>query len=70
VLVSDAVAADMIANTSSYAVRFDGAVGGSTTRIGGRFDGQAWGSVANPTDPFGPADPYFAEKVCNVAVTP
>ena len=70
VLVSDAVAADMIANTASYAVRFDGEAGGSTTRIGGRFDGQAWGSVANPTDPFGPADPYFAEKVCNVAVTP
>jgi len=70
VLVSDAVAADMIANTSSYAVRFDGAVGGSTTRIGGRFDGKAWGSVAFPNDPIPPSDPYFAEKVCNVAVTP
>jgi len=70
VLVSDAVAADMIAHTSSYAVPFDGAVGASSSRIGGRFDEKAWGSVAAPTDPFAPSDPFFAEKVCSVAVIP
>jgi len=70
VLVPDAIAADMVVHTSSYAVRFDGAVNGSTTRIGGRLDGTAWGSAASPGDPYQPSDPYFAEKVCNVAVTP
>jgi len=66
VVVPDAVAADMIANTTSYAVRFDGAVAGAATRIGGRFDGTAWGPVGSRPE----TDPYFAEKVCNVAVTP
>ena len=69
-VVSDAVAADMIANPKNYAVRFDGQVGGSTTRIGGRFDGSAWGSVNSPGDPYQPSDPYFAEKVCAVAIVP
>jgi len=69
-VVSDAVAADMIANPKNYAVRFDGQVGVSTTRIGGRFDGTAWGSVNRPGDPYQPSDPYFAEKVCAVAIAP
>ena len=70
VTVPDAVAADMIANTSSYAVRFDGLVGGSTARLGGRLDGTAWGTVSFPVDPIKPNDPFFAEKVCSVSVIP
>jgi len=66
VAVSDAVAADMIAHTTSYAVLFDGDVGGSATRIGGRFDGSAWGPVGQRPE----TDPYFAEKVCSVSVAP
>jgi len=70
VVVPDAVAADMLTNTTSYAVRFDGQVGSSTTRIGGRLDGTAWGSVSRPGDPYQPSDPFFAENVCSVAITP
>jgi hypothetical protein len=66
VAVPDAVAADMLARTTSYAVLFDGDVGGSATRIGGRFDGSAWGPVGQRPE----TDPFFAEKVCSVAVTP
>jgi hypothetical protein len=66
VVVPDAVAADMIANTTSYAVQFDGDVGGTPTRIGGRFDGTAWGPVGSRPE----TDPFFAEKVCRVAVAP
>lgn len=66
VVVPDAVAADMVANTSSYAVRFDGAVAGTATSIGGRFDGTAWGPVGSRPE----TDPFFAEKVCNVGITP
>ena len=66
VLVSDAVAADMIAHTTSYSVRFDGDVSSAATSIGGRFDGSAWGPVGSRPE----TDPYFAEKVCNVAITP
>jgi len=70
VVVPDAVAADMIAHTSSYAVRFEGQVGGSTARVAGRLDGTAWGSVSLPTDPYLSSDPYFAQKVCSVGVVP
>ena len=66
VAVPDAVAAEMLAHTTSYAVLFDGDVGGSATRIGGRFDGSAWGPVGQRPE----TDPFFAEKVCGVAVTP
>ena len=66
VVVPDAVAADMVANTTSYAVRFDGDVAGSTTSIGGRFDGSAWGPVGSRPE----TDPFFAEKVCAVAIEP
>ena len=62
----DAVASDMAAHTTTYSVLFDGDVGGSTTRIGGLLDGSAWGPVGQRPE----TDPYFAEKVCNVAVTP
>lgn len=66
VLVSDAVAADMVAHTTSYSVRFDGDVSSAATSIGGRFDGTAWGPVGSRPE----TDPYFAEKVCNVVITP
>ena len=66
VAVPDAVAADMVAQTTSYAVIFDGDVGGSPTRIGGRFDGSAWGLVGQRVE----TDPFFAEKVCGVSITP
>lgn len=64
--VPDGVAADMVAHTTSYAVIFDGDVGGSATRIGGRFDGSAWGAVGARPE----TDPYFAEKVCSVSIAP
>jgi len=70
VTVSDAVAADMILNPTHYLVRMDGSVSGTTTAIAGLFDGSAWGSAASPTDPYQPGDPFFAEKVCAVAITP
>ena len=70
VTVSDAVAADMILNPTHYLVRMDGAVSGTTTAIAGLFDGSAWRSATQPGDPYLPSDPYFAEKVCTVAITP
>ena len=66
VAVPDDVAADMVTQTASYAVIFDGDVGGSPTRIGGRFDGSAWGPVGQRLE----TDPFFAEKVCGVSITP
>ena len=66
VTVSDALAADMIVNPRRYQVRMLGGVGGSTTRIGGLFDGSAWGTVGSRPE----TDPYFAEKVCTVGITP
>jgi len=70
VTVSDAVAADMILNPTHYLVRMDGDVSGTTTAIAGLFDGSAWGSATRPGDPYAPSDPFFAEKVCTVAITP
>ena len=70
VTVSDAVAADMILSPTQYQVRMDGDVSGTSTAIAGLFDGSAWGSAAQPGDPYAPSDPYFAEKVCAVAITP
>ncbi|HEV8217192.1 MAG TPA: hypothetical protein VGP95_15195 [Gemmatimonadaceae bacterium] len=64
--VPDAVASNMVAHTTSYSVLFDGDVGGSATRIGGLLDGSAWGPVGERPE----TDPYFAEKICTVAVTP
>jgi hypothetical protein len=66
VTVSDEFAADMIVNPTRYQVRMLGDVDGSTTRISGLFDGSAWGSVGTRPE----TDPYFAEKVCTVAITP
>jgi hypothetical protein len=77
IVVSDAIAADLVASPASYQVLFDGFVpagasvtsDGTTsgaTQIGGRLDGSAWGPVGER-----PAtDPYFAVKVCAVSITP
>ena len=70
VTVSDAVAADMILHPSQYQVQMNGDVSGTTTAIAGLFDGSAWGSADRPGDPYQPGDPYFAEKVCAVPITP
>lgn len=70
ITVSDAVASDMIVHPSQYQVRMDGDVAGTTTAIAGLFDGSAWGTATRPGDPYQPSDPYFAEKVCAVAITP
>ena len=70
VTVSDAIAADMIVNPARYLVRMNGDLSGTTTAIAGLFDGSAWGSAAQPGDSYAPSDPYFAEKVCTVAITP
>ena len=64
--VSDAVALDMIANPTTYRVGMDGEVAGAPTTIGGLLDGSAWGPVGSRPE----TDPFFAVKVCNVAVTP
>jgi hypothetical protein len=66
VTVSDAIAADMIVNPTSYQVRMLGDVAGATTRISGLIDGSAWGTIGTRPE----TDPYFAEKVCTVAITP
>ena len=68
VTVPDAIAADMILNPTHYLVRMDGNVSGRATAIAGLFDGSAWGSAAG--DSYAPTDPFFAEKVCSVAITP
>jgi len=65
-VVSDAIAADMVANPTRYLVNFDGSVGGEPTSIGGAFDGSAWGPVGTREE----TDPFFGSKVCNVDVTP
>jgi hypothetical protein len=70
ITVSDAVASDMILHPSQYKVQMDGDVAGTTTVIAGLFDGSAWGTATRPGDPYQPSDPYFAEKVCTVAITP
>ena len=70
ITVSDAVASDMILHPSQYQVQMDGDVAGTTTAIAGLFDGSAWGTATRPGDPYQPSDPYFAEKVCAVAITP
>jgi hypothetical protein len=70
VTVSDAIATDMIVNPTHYLVRMDGNVSGTTTAIAGLFDGSAWGLTARPGDTYQTSDPYFAEKVCAVAITP
>jgi hypothetical protein len=66
VVVSDAIAADMVVNPTKYLVNFDGDVGGEATSIGGAFDGSAWGPVGARPE----TDPYFTSKVCNVTITP
>jgi hypothetical protein len=66
VMVPESIAADMIVNTTDYRVLMDGDVAGAPTRIGGAFDGSAWGPVGTRPE----SDPYFAAKVCGVAITP
>jgi hypothetical protein len=70
VFVPDAVAADIATSPGGYAVQFDGFVdAGATTgatRIGGRLDGSAWGPVGERLA----TDPFFAAKVCEIAITP
>jgi len=34
------------------------------TQIGGRLDGTAWGPIGSRTD----ADPFYAQKVCNISI--
>ena len=65
VLVPDVLATDMIANPTHYEVRMFGDVAGTTTRIGGLLDGSAWGPVGRAE-----TDPFFAAKICPIAVTP
>lgn len=65
-LVSDALAADMIANPTKYLINFEGDVSGERTTISGVFDGSAWGPVGTRPE----TDPYFASKVCSVNITP
>ena len=65
-VVSDATAADMIANPTRYFVHFDGDVSGAATAVGGVFDGSAWGPVGTRPE----TDPYFSAKVCSVSITP
>ena len=66
VTVPDAIAADMIVNPTHYQVLTDGSVSEATTSIGGVLDGSAWGPVGSRPE----TDPYFAAKVCAVAVMP
>jgi hypothetical protein len=70
VTVPDAIATDMVLQPTMYEVRMNGDVLGSSTRIGGRFDGSAWGSTNVFGDGYQPTDPFFAEKVCGVAIAP
>ena len=65
VIVSDAVAADMLGNPTHYEVRLFGDIGGASTGIGGVLDGSAWGPVGRAE-----TDPFFTEKICSVVVTP
>ena len=66
VVVSDALAEDMVTNPHRYQVVMDGDVLGTSTAIGGLFTGTAWGPVGTRPE----SDPFFAAKVCNVVVTP
>ena len=66
VVVSDAIAEDMVTNPGRYQVVMDGDVLGTATTIGGAFTGTAWGPIGTRPE----SDPYFAAKVCNVVVTP
>ena len=66
VMVPDEIATDMALNPNVYQVRMNGDVGGTTTAIAGLLDGSAWGTVGTRPE----TDPYFAEKVCTVAITP
>ena len=66
VVVSDALAEDMVTNPHRYQVLMDGDVLGTSTAIGGLFTGTAWGPIGTRPE----SDPFFAAKVCNVVVTP
>lgn len=66
ITVSDAIAADMMANPSGYQVIMDGQVGGVTTSIGGLFDGSAWGPVGTRPE----TDPFYTAKAIAITITP
>ena len=66
ILVSDAIAQDMVADPARYHVVMDANVVGTSTAIGGSFTGIAWGPIGERPE----SDPFFAAKVCNIAVTP
>jgi hypothetical protein len=70
VTVPDAIASDMLLQPTMYEVRMNGDVQSAATRIGGRLDGSAWGSTNVFGDGYQPSDPYFAQKVCSVAIVP
>jgi len=65
ILIADALAADIQTSPSKYLVLFDGLTpDNKPTQIGGRLDGSAWGPIGERTD----ADPFYAQKVCNIAI--
>ena len=66
ITVSDAIAADMMANPSGYQVIMYGDIAGATTSIGGLFDGSAWGPVGTRSE----TDPFYAAKVTAITITP
>lgn len=61
-LVSDATAADMVANPGAYFVNFDGDIGGESTWIGGRLDGAAWGTAYSPGEPLSAVGPVLRDE--------
>jgi hypothetical protein len=65
VIVTDAIAADMLANPTRYQVQMFGDIAGASTGMGGLLDGTAWGSVGRAE-----TDPFFTAKICSVVVTP
>jgi hypothetical protein len=66
ILVTDAIATDMISQPGNYQVRINGEVSSDATAIGGSLDGSAWGPVGSRPE----TDPFFTARVCTVAIAP
>jgi len=66
ITVSDAVAADMMADPSGYQVIMNGDVAGTTVSIGGLFDGSAWGPVGSRPE----TDPFYTARSIALTITP